>query len=114
MIMNTKRITTIIIAVAMLSLSAAAQTKTQLKQENIQLKTLIDSLRQELDKTRAELEYTDSLASELIILYEDSEVKNHNGIAPEDYTAEVSDSLLNVWYLQNLISQSEIWPPMAV
>ena len=105
--MNTKRITTIIIAVAMLSLSAAAQTKTQLKQENIQLKTLIDSLRQELDKTRAELEYTDSLASELIILYEDSEVKNHNGIAPEDYTAEVSDSLLNVWYLQNLISQSE-------
>lgn len=107
MIMNTKRITTIIIAVAMLSLSAAAQTKTQLKQENIQLKTLIDSLRQELDKTRAELEYTDSLASELIILYEDSEVKNHNGIAPEDYTAEVSDSLLNVWYLQNLISQSE-------
>ena len=105
--MNTKRITTIIIAVAMLSMSAAAQTKTQLKQENIQLKTLIDSLRQELDKTRAELEYTDSLASELIILYEDSEVKNHNGIAPEDYTAEVSDSLLNVWYLQNLISQSD-------
>jgi len=107
MIMNTKRITTIIIAVAMLSMSAAPQTKTQLKQENIQLKTLIDSLRQELDKTRAELEYTDSLASELIILYEDSEVKNHNGIAPEDYTAEVSDSLLNVWYLQNLISQSD-------
>ena len=105
--MNTKRITTIIIAVAMLSMSAAAQTKTQLKQENIQLKTLIDSLRQELDKARAELEYTDSLASELITLYEDSEVKNHNGIAPEDYTAEVSDSLLNVWYLQNLISQSE-------
>ena len=105
--MNTKKITTIIIAVAMLSISAAAQTKTQLKQENIQLKTLIDSLRQELDKARAELEYTDSLASELITLYEDSEVKNHNGIAPEDYTAEVSDSLLNVWYLQNLISQSE-------
>lgn len=107
MIMNTKKITTIIIAVAMLSISAAAQTKTQLKQENIQLKTQIDSLRQELDKARAELEYTDSLASELITLYEDSEVKNHNGIAPEDYTAEVSDSLLNVWYLQNLISQSE-------
>ena len=107
MIMNTKKITTIIIAVAMLSISAAAQTKTQLKQENIQLKTLIDSLRHELDKARAELEYTDSLASELITLYEDSEVKNHNGIAPEDYTAEVSDSLLNVWYLQNLISQSE-------
>ena len=105
--MNTNRITTLIIAVAMLSMSAAAQTKNQLKQENTQLKTLIDSLNQELSKTRAELQYTDSLASELIALYEDSEVRNTYTIEPEEYTAEVTDSLLNVWYLQNLISQSE-------
>ena len=105
--MNTKQITTLIIAVAMLSMSAAAQTKTRLKQENTELKALIDSLNQELTKTRADLHYTDSLASELIALYEDSEVKNTYSIAPEEYTAEVSDSLLTVWYLQNLISQSE-------
>jgi len=105
--MNTNRITTLIIAVAMLSMSAAAQTKNQLKQENTQLKTLIDSLNQELSKTRAELQYTDSLASELIALYEDSEVRNTYTIEAEEYTAEVTDSLLNVWYLQNLISQSE-------
>ncbi|MBQ7812256.1 MAG: LysM peptidoglycan-binding domain-containing protein [Bacteroidales bacterium] len=105
--MNTQKITTLIIAAAMLSTSAAAQTKNQLKQENSQLKARIDSLNKELTKTRAELQYTDSLASELITLYEDSEVKNTYSIAPEDYTAEVSDSLLNVWYLQNLISQSE-------
>ena len=105
--MNTQKITTLIIAAAMLSTSAAAQTKNQLKQENSQLKARIDSLNKELTKTRAELQYTDSLASELITLYEDSEVKNSYSIAPEDYTAEVSDSLLNVWYLQNLISQSE-------
>ena len=105
--MNTKQITTLIIAVAMLSMSAAAQTKTRLKQENTELKALIDSLNQELTKTRADLQYTDSLASELIALYEDSEVKNTYSIAPEEYTAEVSDSLLTVWYLQNLISQSE-------
>ncbi len=105
--MNTQKITTLIIAAAMLSTSAAAQTKSQLKQENSQLKARIDSLNKELTKTRAELQYTDSLASELITLYEDSEVKNTYSIAPEDYTAEVSDSLLNVWYLQNLISQSE-------
>ena len=104
--MNTKKITTILIAVAMLSVSAAAQTKTYLKQENTQLKTMLDSLRQELAKTRAELEYTDSLASELLSLYADSEAKNSN-FMPSEYTAELSDSLLNVWYVQNLISQSE-------
>ena len=105
--MNTKKITTILIAVAMLSVSAAAQTKTILKQENTQLRTVIDSLRQELSKTKAELQYTDSLASELLLLYADSEVRNSDSLLPTEYTADVSDSLLNVWYVQNLISQSE-------
>ncbi|MBQ9722014.1 MAG: LysM peptidoglycan-binding domain-containing protein [Bacteroidales bacterium] len=105
--MKTIKITATIFAAAIISVSAAAQNKTQLKQENIQLRALIDSLTKELDKTRAELQYTDSLASELIALYEDSEIKNNSSIEIEEYTAEVSDSLLNVWYLQNLISQSE-------
>ena len=52
--MNTKKITTILLAVAMLSVSAAAQTKTQLKQENTELKALIDSLKNELARTSAE------------------------------------------------------------
>ena len=105
--MNTKKITTILLAVAMLSVSAAAQTKTQLKQENTELKSLIDSLKNELARTSAELQYTDSLASELIALYTDSEAKNSSTLMPEEYTAEISDSLLNVWYVQNLVSQSE-------
>ena len=105
--MNTKKITAILIAVAMLSLSAAAQNKNQLKQENTHLKSVVDSLNRELAKTRAELQYTDSLASELLALYADSEVKNQGKLMPEDYTAEVSDSLLNLWYVQNLVSQSE-------
>jgi len=105
--MNTHKITTILVALVMISAGATAQTKTQLKQENSQLKTLIDSLNQELAKTRAELQYTDSLASELITLYEDSETKNRSTLSPEKYTVEVTDSLLNIWYLQNLISQSE-------
>ena len=105
--MNTKKITAILIAVAMLSLSAAAQNKNQLKQENTHLKSVVDSLNRELAKTRAELQYTDSLASELLALYADSEVKNQGKLMPEDYTAEISDSLLNLWYVQNLVSQSE-------
>ena len=105
--MNTKKITAILVAVAMLSLSAAAQNKNQLKQENTHLKSVVDSLNRELAKTRAELQYTDSLASELLALYADSEVKNQGKLMPEDYTAEISDSLLNLWYVQNLVSQSE-------
>ena len=105
--MNTKKITAILIAVAMLSLSAAAQNKNQLKQENTHLKSVVDSLNRELAKTKAELQYTDSLASELLALYADSEVKNQGKLMPEDYTAEISDSLLNLWYVQNLVSQSE-------
>ena len=105
--MNTKKITAILIAVAMLSLSAVAQNKNQLKQENTHLKSVVDSLNRELAKTRAELQYTDSLASELLVLYADSEVKNQGKLMPEDYTAEISDSLLNLWYVQNLVSQSE-------
>ena len=105
--MNTKKITTILIAVAMLSVSAAAQTKTYLKDENEQLRSVIDSLHQELAKTRAELQYTDSLASELLSLYADSEARNSEALMPSEYTAEISDSLLNVWYVQKLISQSE-------
>ena len=105
--MNTKKITAILIAVAMLSLSAVAQNKNQLKQENTHLKSVVDSLNRELAKTRAELQYTDSLASELLALYADSEVKNQGKLMPEDYTAEISDSLLNLWYVQNLVSQSE-------
>ena len=105
--MSTKKITTILIAVAMLSVSAAAQTKTYLKQENTQLRSVIDSLHQELAKTRAELQYTDSLASELLSLYADSEARNSDSLLPAEYTVETSDSLLNAWYVQNLISQSE-------
>ena len=105
--MKTKKITAILIAVAMLSVSAAAQNKTQLKQENAQLKSVIDSLTLELVKARAELQYTDSLASELLTLYADSELRNQDTFLPEEYTAELSDSLLNVWYVQKLVSQSE-------
>ena len=105
--MKIQKIITTILAVAMLSSSAAAQTKNQLKEENIHLKNVIDSLNLELTRTRAELQYTDSLSSELLAIYADSELKSHSSFKPEDYTLELSDSLLNVWYVTNLVSQSE-------
>ena len=80
--------------------SAASSAK--LQEENARLKETIDSLRQELESCRAEMRMTDSLTSEMISLYEENEDKIAAGMSPEEYTAEVSDSLLNIWYAHRM------------
>jgi len=83
--------------------------RTSLKEENRQLKEKLDSMRQEIDLYRAELAYSDSIANEMMgdIYYEDGD-STSTYIAPEDYTAEVSDSLLNIWYAHQLASEADI------
>ena len=83
-------------------------TRTQLKKENDKLKWELDSLRMELERYRMEVEYNDSIANEIIEIYEENEDKSAAGINPEDYTAETSDSLLNLWYVQNRITNEDI------
>lgn len=95
------------IAAAFIGTSAQAQNKTVLQKENQQLRHELDSLKAELDKMRNELTYTDSVASEMLSLYADSEAKNSTSIAPEEYTTAVSDSLLNLWYVQKKVAMSE-------
>ena len=75
------------------------KTKTQLQKENQELKSKLDSLTLELEKYRQEMEYADSITQEMLDLYEENEDKSAAGINPEDYTAEISDSLLNIWYV---------------
>lgn len=75
------------------------KTKTQLQKENQELKAKLDSLTLELEKYREEMEYADSITQEMLDLYEENEDKSAAGINPEDYTAELSDSLLNIWYV---------------
>lgn len=67
--------------------------------ENEMLKKQIDSLKQEIEACRAELRLNDSIARQVRDLYEENEDKMGIGINPDDYSAEVSDSLLNLWYL---------------
>ena len=83
-------------------------TRTQLKKQNDQLRSELDSLKMELEKYRMELEYTDSITNEIMGLYAENEEKSAAGINPEDYTAEISDSLLNLWYVHNKITADDI------
>lgn len=103
------------VAAAFIALSptytAAAQktdktSKTQLKQENAQLKTEIDSLKAELERYQAELRRTDSITNEMLNYYE-ADKDNSPGLNIE-YTSDVSDSLLHIWYAQQQISEEDI------
>ena len=101
--MNIKKIIAVALAAAFTLTASAEGKKTQLikktsaRKENAELKAQLDSLRQEVEKYKAELAYADSMATAMMNGYSDSS-KDSLEIAPEDYTAEVSDSLFTVWY----------------
>lgn len=79
--------------------------KIRVKEENKRLRKELDSLKAELARYKADLQYSDSIANEMIELYGDNEGQGGTGIDPEDYTAEVSDSLLNIWYAHRMASE---------
>lgn len=83
------------------------RTRIRLKEQNRRLQEMVDSLQLELERCRAELQYTDSLSGELLSMYEENEDKSAAGLNPEDYTVEVSDSLLNIWYTHKVASDEE-------
>ena len=63
--------------------------------ENEQLRTLVDSLRRELDSCKVQLARFDSLASEMMEVYEDEDI-----VVAEEQSGLSTDSLLSIWYLQ--------------
>lgn len=84
------------------------KTKISAKKENELLKAELDSLKTELEKYRMELRRTDSIANELINLYEGEKSTPADTGTPIEYTTEVSDSLLNLWYVQRLVNEENI------
>ncbi len=68
----------------------------RLQEENAMLREKVDSLVMEIEAYRTELGVADSLVSEYV--YENSGDRIAAGLTPDDYTPEVSDSLLNIWY----------------
>ncbi len=81
--------------------------KSRLKEENTLLKARLDSLEYEIARYRAELQAADSIAAELMEVYGLQDEVDSTFLAPEMYTAEVSDSLLNIWYAHRMAADGE-------
>ena len=110
--MTIKRLITVALAAVFISaISAGAQgspvkkNKKSLEQENTELRAKMDSLVAELDRYRAEIQIADSIRMAMSSKCESA--SEERILNPEDYTAEVSDSLLSVWYLHKNTSMDE-------
>ncbi len=84
------------------------KTKKQLQKENDQMKAELEALRQQLEDMQEQYRATDSIAAEMIEIFEENEDRLGTGIAPEDYTPEVTDSLLNLWYQSRRIRRANM------
>ena len=79
------------------------ESKKKLKEDKARLLGEIDSLKAELERYRIE----DSLSREIINLYEAEEEARDTVTRYEEYTAEVSDSLLDIWYTHKKVAEFE-------
>lgn len=82
--------------------------KASLRRENLDLKITIDSLKAEIEKYRMELQRTDSMTNELLKFYEKEENQQDKESVIPEYTAEVSDSLLDIWYAHKLVNEDDM------
>ena len=79
------------------------KSRAQLLRENNTYRFEIASLKARLDSIEREMSSRDSLASEIMDIYE-SEAKHRKHEI--EYDMEVTDSLLNIWYLHDSLSDS--------
>jgi membrane-bound lytic murein transglycosylase D len=90
------------IIAAILGTAAYANPKTdnkkKLEEEKRRLLQVIDSLQTELDRYREVVDLTDSLEIEMLAAYGETIERSTEEFQPLEYTAEVSDSLLSIWY----------------
>ena len=101
---------TIIVSMLMLPSDAAygrntKSKKARLERENVLLQLENNSLKKELEKYRSELHILDSIIN--ISTAEDTAdltIIQQADIPADEYTSEVSDSLLNIWYTHRTLS----------
>lgn len=105
--MNIFRTITVALAAVFLASSPAYagpknDSRKKIEEENKRLQEKIDSLQMELDRYRMEADVTDSLEIEMLEAYGESVERSRDSFEPMEYTAEVSDSLLNIWYAHQM------------
>ena len=108
--MNIKRfiaaaVAAVFIAGTAMTAEAAAplkRNKKALETENKALQTQLDSIRRELEKYKTDARIADSLAVAAEEAYETGKP-----VYPEEYTTEVSDSLLDIWYAHKMTEVQE-------
>ena len=113
--MTIKRLMTVALAAVFIAgASAEAQNapapkmnRKALEKENSALKARMDSLMTELERYREELHIADSINNEMAAIFESQAESEKASLSPEEYTVEISDSLLNIWYLQKSTSMEE-------
>ena len=71
----------------------------ELLRQNEDITRKLDSLERVLEEYEAMIHANDSLADELMIRYNDNQDLLGEGLTPDDYTPDVTDSLLSIWYL---------------
>ena len=107
--MNRKTLIILSLAATMLLLfptGAKAQVfKNRTKKENDSLRVQIDSLNKIIEELRQDILLKDSVANEMLDIYEENEDKGAAGLNPEDYSPEITDSLLNIWYLHRQVNE---------
>ena len=81
--------------------------KSFLIKENARLSGQIDSLKAIISRYEEDMRINDSITSEILNVYEENEDKSAAGLNPEDYNAEVTDSLLSIWYMQQQVTEIE-------
>ncbi len=79
--------------------------KAALAAENAAYSAKVDSLKTEVERLRYEVFLRDSIAAVAASL-EDFEAAATTGWSPVEYSSEMTDSLLSIWYLQRSISEN--------
>ncbi len=95
--------TIIALALALCFLQSAGgqelRTRSRLIKENAELRSRVDSLIRELEAYRLEKSVADSLAAEMLQMLEEMEEMDGVDEPVEEYSPEMTDSLLSLWYV---------------
>jgi len=79
----------------------------KLQKENAELRSRVDSLIRELEAYRTEKHINDSLAAEMLLMIEEMEELERAEAPVEEYSPEMTDSLLSLWYVHRQMAATK-------